>query len=794
MNKNTHIGIYDFEIFPYALGDVLTWNVRTAIRCLELGRSSVDIYLCIDEENPAGIHQYGMINKRNSDLFFTELYTAFGTHPMLGSIFIYRKRSDLISRLEEISAHDSIANEALDDYLGILRVKKNAKTDTGSTSKILTKVRNIPILKKYIFGSLSSGMQSKIGDMLEPLMPNDEVINRYFTKYIYSHKSINKYAEKFKTIPYLKPALGCAADVDEWISTRLNGKEIVTFHLRMRRLDAGFGGETSYSRDSDYLEWYDFIRRATEAYPNLIFIALGRLQEKPIELLRLPNVLNLRELGLGLGHELTLIDRADLFIGSSSGFAAYANFSKVPYFITHMNPGSCDAYDIPNGVEHLPFSLSNQKLIYEEETSELLMGLLHERFGPGSTESREKDSADKTPQGLDIEIDKWLNARLNSMNADSTICRYEISESYKNHENSFLILASLIKAKELALDGKLIESSKILQKINQNFPELATKYKPIIEANKIFSRIDQLDAQELVLELNGLNLRSSGYTGSRELLNVYSGDLWSPLNFSNVGCEILPIDGGDTLALKMKSISQNSFWHSESFAATRSDGRIVVNFKAKSEGDPCLDRMYIFQNGKYHSVGEFYVENEWLQFSIPITIDQTSILEFQIDHKGQGENWLHLKDFLVEGAIRLPRNELGKFEIPLGEIVATHSAGTLIQEGEDQFMEWPLQNQRGYFQSKIFNLSKGTRALIKFQAKASEKVESFTSMYLFEGSSYKTISQFAFTGEWRDYEISVDSLDGKNLKFQIDYPIGVEKFSIKDVWIYEIEPISMSIN
>ena len=58
------------------------------------------------------------------------------------------------------------------------------------------------------------------------------------------------------------------------------------------------------------------------------FVVVGRLQEKPLELLRLPNVISLRTLGLGLGHELTLMLRCDLFIGTSSGFAAMANFSR----------------------------------------------------------------------------------------------------------------------------------------------------------------------------------------------------------------------------------------------------------------------------------------------------------------------------------------------------------------------------------------------------------------------------------------------------------------------------------
>ena len=43
--------IYDFSVYPYALGDVLTWNVQTAIHAKKAGCSSVDILILIDQED-----------------------------------------------------------------------------------------------------------------------------------------------------------------------------------------------------------------------------------------------------------------------------------------------------------------------------------------------------------------------------------------------------------------------------------------------------------------------------------------------------------------------------------------------------------------------------------------------------------------------------------------------------------------------------------------------------------------------------------------------------------------------
>lgn len=68
MSNNSIAAIYDFEFFPFALGDVMTWNVRTAMRCKELGREHVDIYNCA-ERYPAGVHQRGILNARNFNLF-----------------------------------------------------------------------------------------------------------------------------------------------------------------------------------------------------------------------------------------------------------------------------------------------------------------------------------------------------------------------------------------------------------------------------------------------------------------------------------------------------------------------------------------------------------------------------------------------------------------------------------------------------------------------------------------------------------------------------------------------------
>ena len=346
--------MYDFELFPYALGDVLTWNVLSAIRAEELGREHIDVYICLDERYPSSIFQQDLVTAENCALLFNELFGAFGTLPRLDNIYVYRRRDELLERLRECSRGDAANREVLDDY-------EQALTNRHQNLSTIEHLRRA----------------------LANRRDHEELID-HFAKYVSSHQRINAFAAKHGRIPLLCPSAGCIRDIDRIVTQRFAGKRVVAFHMRMRRLDAGYGAEFTYWRDSDFLEWYEFLHDAHKALPEVQFVTVGRIQEKPLELLALPNVTSLRTLGLGLGHELSLILNSDLFIGTSSGFAAMANFSRVPYFVTKMNRQSCIAYGIAPGSEQLPFALEHQKLVYEPETRELLMSLL-ERGLRGTT-------------------------------------------------------------------------------------------------------------------------------------------------------------------------------------------------------------------------------------------------------------------------------------------------------------------------------------------------------------------------------------------------------------------------
>lgn len=244
--RSRYCVIYDFELLPYALGDVLTWNIQTALQCEEAGRDVVDAYVCLDRRYPASIYQRNLVVAENSPLYFNELFGAFNTHPTLGNIHLFGSRDEMLDALRKVAQDDPVNSEAVADYERVL----------GSRD-------------------------------------DEAALNTYFIKYVYSHARLNAFAAEHGRIPLLVASRGCEPDVNGCIAALFSDKRIVVVHPRMRRLDNGLGGSHTYFRDSDFVEWYEFLQAAQSTHPEVQFVVVGRLQEKPIELLRLPNVTSL---------------------------------------------------------------------------------------------------------------------------------------------------------------------------------------------------------------------------------------------------------------------------------------------------------------------------------------------------------------------------------------------------------------------------------------------------------------------------------------------------------------------
>ncbi len=777
------VAIYDFELFPFALGDVLTWNIRTAMRCEELGRARVDLYICANEGCLGSVHQRGVVNAQNFDLLFNELYSAFGTNPRLGNIHIFRRREELIARVQEIVSQDEVNAEAVRDYLGVLNYRVVDSAPNRLRGKIFRRMHGSQMVRRVVNRYVPSVVKKAARDVIvsKAFLPDYDIINHYFTKYVVSHESINAFAARRGGIPLLRPAFGCEPDIEELIARRFLGKKIVPFHLRLRRLDTGYGGEHSYVRDSNFLEWYDFLSEASRRYPEVEFIALGRLQEKPLELLRLPNVTSLRIFGMGLGHELTLMLKSDLFIGTSSGFAAMANFSSVPYFITHMNPGSCHVYAIPEGADRLPFAREGQKLVYEPETSELLMRLLEEglKLVGHDRSYRGEASNGSTPEPGNLDIAGWLNARLQVRSSAATTSRFFADDKYRREETAYLLLLNLEQARQALLCGEREKATGILQRMMRNFPDLCGQLTAYRKVNGVLENAE-LDFETLQARLKEIDIQVSGFAGSACPVDAVTDGGWRPLNWIVTSSSCKPLQDEAQPALAIQATGANSYWHTEQFVCSRSDGKIILRFDAKNSEFPSYHRIHVFEDQSYYSVGQFVAEPDWRTFEIPITTNAGALLELQVDQADPSQ-WLMIRDFRVVNAIPVPLLRKAAVNVPMVGWSTNWEAGKSCTDaaGHD-CLQWIVAGKEGYVQTPSLPRPGEDGMLICFEARTDRPTASFTQVYLFEGDQYRTVAQYAFNSDWREFSLLLKPSRDAPLKVQVDYPNAVTSFSIRN--------------
>lgn len=314
---------------PYALGDLITWCIKTSIKAKYCKHEGVDIFVCADADEPACLFQNSYINKNNYQYFLKDLKKVFYFHPLVKSCKFFRNR---------------------DSFMQAIRIRFAKEQDL--------------LIQAYFLNYLQAYEKRT-----SPLS-----LSRYHHSEITLHNDINEYHKKHQDIPSLiSPAL--VLQQVKNTKKKLGDRIFVALNFRLRAQDKNTD-DAWLNRDSDIGEWMRFLRYCFTAYPNLCFVLLGKLEEKPGELLALENCFVPRLNNQGLAHELAWVEESDFFMGSSSGFAAMANFSQTPYIITKITKSATGPYCIPFGSPKLPFAEGFQKLIYESESKELLVRLL----------------------------------------------------------------------------------------------------------------------------------------------------------------------------------------------------------------------------------------------------------------------------------------------------------------------------------------------------------------------------------------------------------------------------------
>ena len=155
----------------------------------------------------------------------------------------------------------------------------------------------------------------------------------------------------------------------------LSGRPLVIINPRQGSLTQN---PAALYRDAVLSYWYAFIDEVAVRSPSVLFVMVGGYQEWEHRLMHRRNVFVPRMFGLGLPHELALMRIADLFMGSSSGFATFATFTDIPYGIVNFEHRFAPHGGMSVGDRHYPFAHPNQVITWEPETTEQLLALFEE--------------------------------------------------------------------------------------------------------------------------------------------------------------------------------------------------------------------------------------------------------------------------------------------------------------------------------------------------------------------------------------------------------------------------------
>lgn len=429
--SSTYHAVYDFSILPYALGDVLTWSVKACIQAQALERDSIDVHFCIDPRFPSPSFQDRLHIDTDANKYFLELLPAFYTNPMLGNIKIFYHREEMLCEL------NSIHNKKPEHFKEI----------------------------KAYFDAMK---------LVSTPQANDE----YLSAVCAGHNDINQWYKIKGQVPELNIPKGYDKEVIKFLNDIGREHFIVTTQFRLNAFKNG-RQSSEVGRDSDPLIWIELFKNAYKEFPEIKFLLLGQVQEKPLAILELPNVVTPRVLGYNLGHELGIIKQADYFLGTCSGFSAMAAFTKTPYFVSGLNERSYYLFDIKENDTKFPFATNRQRLFRGKENYEILYKFLKKEL---------KLWQNKQPESFDSENATRKEATYSSIygvNTDNlsetkegqtkSTSRIFINLARKEKELGSMLLSRISYCNELLVSGQFEESMRIILETEKTWPELIAR-------------------------------------------------------------------------------------------------------------------------------------------------------------------------------------------------------------------------------------------------------------------------------------------------------------------------------
>jgi hypothetical protein len=312
------LGLFDLSYQHYALGDVLTIQVNLAIMAIEQGLPHVDVVIMVDPEQPSAPLQ-AHITSANYVGYLDNLLPAFACNPLLRSLQI---------------------------------------------------VRDVRACNALISSHLARGM---------PMWPDLDTHLRMRQDFPIDHLRINAFHARHGHLPVLTAPRGYESWARRFHATELAGRPLVAINPRQSSLTDSPAVTT---RDAALATWHAFIDVAAREQPEALFLMVGGFQEWEHHLPLRRNVFIPRAAGLRLAHELALMKLADLFMGTSSGFATFATFGDLAYAILDFLPRFAPHGEMQLNDRRYPFAKENQVLIWRRESTEDLLALFRELYRP----------------------------------------------------------------------------------------------------------------------------------------------------------------------------------------------------------------------------------------------------------------------------------------------------------------------------------------------------------------------------------------------------------------------------
>lgn len=313
------LGLFDFSYQHYALGDLLTNQVNLAITAIEQGLREIDIVVMVNPERPSARYQT-FITRANYIAHLDNIMPVFACNPFLRSLQLVRDP---------------------ETFNFIIASHHRSNRPMWPTRRRHLKMRlNFPI----------------------------------------DHRRINAFYARYGRVPELVAPRGYETWARDFHDRELNGRPLVVINPRQSSLTEN---PTVTYRDAPLPVWHAFIDTVAEKRPDALFVMVGGFQEWEHRLQYRRNVFIPRAWGLRLAHELALLRIADMFMGTSSGFATFVTFTGVAYAILNVEHSFARHAEIRIGDRRYPFAMTNQNLTWQPETSEELLALFDELYSAG---------------------------------------------------------------------------------------------------------------------------------------------------------------------------------------------------------------------------------------------------------------------------------------------------------------------------------------------------------------------------------------------------------------------------